>query len=263
MDKHFIKQLIYGSGYLSIIFLFLIIFYFIFLKSAPTCFDNKQNQNETEIDCGGVCVPCDLKNALPLENSWIKYFSANNKAVLTAHIKNSNLNYGADSFSYSFKIYDKNKNEIRTIKKKSFIYNSDVKYLIEITDIDYSIIGGVNLIFSDIIWKTKEELKKPKIIIREKSTKASDNGEGVEVSGIIKNDSPFSLSKATLVGFLNNNNGIKIGASKTELENFNSFGEKFFKIFFPINIKVGSPEDSFFNVNLADPNKTEVYIDAR
>lgn len=263
MNKRLTKQLMYGGSFLTVVFLFVAVFYFIFLKSAPTCFDNKQNQNETGVDCGGICIPCDLKYTLPLENIWIKYFSANNKAVLTAQIKNPNLNYGADYFSYSFKIYDKNKNEIKTIERKSFIYDYDIKYLIEITDIDYSAIGSVSLDFFDVVWKSKKELKKPKIIIREKVTKAVENGRGVEVSGIIKNDNPFPVFKAILIGFLNNNNEIKIGASKTELENLEPFGEKFFKIYFPVGIKIGSPGEFVSNVNLADPNKTEVYIDAK
>ncbi|MBI4993931.1 hypothetical protein HZC33_03210 [Candidatus Wolfebacteria bacterium] len=263
MNKRLTKQLIYGSGFLATFFLFTLFFYFIFLKSPATCFDNKQNQNETGIDCGGVCVSCELKNLSPLEIGFIKYFSVNNKAVITAQIKNSNQNYGVGSFSYILEIYDKNKNKIKNIERNSFIYNLDVKYVIEITDLDYAAIGGVNLVFSNILWKQKDEFKKPKITLREKITKPSESGKGIEISGIVVNESPFALAKAIIISFLNNNNGIKISASKTEIENLEPFGVKSFKIFFPVDVMLFSPQTSLFNVPLADPNKTEIYIDAK
>lgn len=262
MNKRLSKQLIYGSGFFTVIFLFLLTAYFVFLKSAPSCFDNKQNQNEAGIDCGGVCAPCEMKTLLPLKSDWVKYFSVNNKAAITAQIRNSNTNYAADYFFYTFDIYDKNKNKIKSIEDRSFVYNSDVKYLFEITDIDYSNISNVDLLIGRISWKSKEEFKKPKVSIREEITKAGENEKGIEVSGILVNENPFLLSKATIVSFLNNNNKIKISVSKTELENLESFSEKPFKIFFPIEASLLSPE-SIFNVNLVDPNKTEIHIEAR
>jgi len=35
-------------------------------KPKPTCSDNKQNQNEDAVDCGGPCLACDLKDLEPL-----------------------------------------------------------------------------------------------------------------------------------------------------------------------------------------------------
>ena len=52
-----------------------------------TCFDGIQNQNETGIDCGGVCPPCDSSTT----NS-ISFTLNGNAAVITSFAANRNPN---------------------------------------------------------------------------------------------------------------------------------------------------------------------------
>ena len=39
---------------------------------APSCVDQKMNQREEGIDCGGPCVACAVKNALPPVVFWTR-----------------------------------------------------------------------------------------------------------------------------------------------------------------------------------------------
>ncbi len=195
MGKRLVKQIIYGSGYLTILFLILLAIYFIWLKAAPTCFDNKKNQNETGVDCGGPCAACEIKKLSPLQSIWNNYFSINNKAVLSAQIKNSNADYGASRFSYAFDIYNKSGAKIKTISGNSFIYASEIKYIFESTEINYSDIGEIKISFSDVQWLIDNKFPKPKTQIREKLVKIGDSGRGVEVSGYIVNDNAYPLRK--------------------------------------------------------------------
>ena len=41
------------------------------IKPGPTCNDNKQNQDETGIDCGGVCPPCQTEEEWPAATHFI------------------------------------------------------------------------------------------------------------------------------------------------------------------------------------------------
>ena len=262
MGKRLIKQIIYGSGYLAIVFLILAGIYFLFLKPAPTCFDEKKNQGEIGIDCGGPCAACEIKTLLPLQSVWSNYFPINGKAAFATQIKNSNTNYGASRFSYVFDIYNKSGVKIKTISNSSFIYASEIKYVFELADLNYSDIGEIKISFSDVQWLATEKFPKPKTQIRERIVKMSESGKGVEVSGYIINENAYPLRKIRLVGFLATSNNIKISASKTELDNLKAFEERYFKIIFPKEVVLlGATAPSAVSFTFADPNRTEIYVE--
>jgi hypothetical protein len=246
MNSRLAKQIIYGAGYLAVLFLLFFAVYFFRFKPAPTCFDAKKNQGETGVDCGGPCLPCEIKTLVPPEISWLKNLPADNQTIIAAEIKNPNLDWGADFFSYSVDIYGNNGEKIKTVKRNSFIYAGEIKYLIEPVEIDSKSIGKVEISFADFNWKSNEEFKKPTIQTREIKTEDS------AIGGFLTNNNAFKLSKIKVFGFLYNQYGILSAASKTELENINAFEEKFFKINFPKNI-------SSLNI---DFNKTKIYVEA-
>lgn len=244
MNSRLAKQIFYAAGYLSALFLTVFIIYLIWFKPAPTCFDNRQNQNETGVDCGGSCPACEIKTLALPEVSWSKYFPADSQTVIAAEIKNSNLNYAADYFSYTIDIYDNGGVKIKSLMKNSFIYAGEIKYLIEPVEINFKNIKEIKISFSNINWKLNEEFKKPITQLREIKT------ESTAVSGFLTNNNAFRLSKIRIFGFLYNQYGMLISVSKTELENIPAFEEKFFKINFPKNLSG------------VDINKTKIYAEA-
>ncbi|MDP3014834.1 MAG: hypothetical protein Q8N28_00195 [bacterium] len=244
MDSRLAKQIFYAACYLSALFLMVFIIYLIWFKPAATCFDNRQNQSETGIDCGGPCQACEIKTLILPEVSWLKYFPTDSQTVIAAEIKNSNLNYAADYFSYTVDVYDNGGVKIKSLMKNSFIYAGEIKYLVEPVEIDSKKIKEIKISFSNINWKLNEEFKKPITQLREIKT------ESTAVSGFITNNNAFRLSKIRIFGFLYNQYGILISASKTELENVPAFEEKFFKINFPKN------------TTDIDSSKTKVYAEA-
>jgi len=263
MSKSFVKQLIYGGGFLGIVFLFLLAGYFIWLKPAPTCFDNKQNQSEIGVDCGGPCAACEIRTLTPLQASALSKFSISNKAAIAAQIRNSNSTYGAERFSYAIDIYGKTGSKIKTISGNSFIYASEIKYVFEPTDINYSDVSEIKVSVSNTQWKKNEEFLKPKTQIKERITNIGESGKGVEISGYIANSNAYPLRKMRLIGFLSTENNIKISVSKTELDNLAAFEERFFKIIFPKDIFVLTPgQREAITFTSADPNRTEIYVEA-
>ncbi|MEK7635981.1 MAG: hypothetical protein AAB405_02740 [Patescibacteria group bacterium] len=272
MNNKFIKQIIFGSFFLIILFLIGFAVFLIFFKQPPSCFDKKQNQNETGIDCGGSCPACELKTVRPLETNWVRFFSGEGKAIIGAEIKNPNQNYASDNFSINFDILDKYGKKIKGISKiSSFIYASDIKCLIEFTDIDYLNIGDVKISFSNVNWLAKDEFSKPAIQIREFITKTLSGNSEIEISGIALNDNNYPLSLIRIIAFLNNSSGIKIGASKTELDNISAYGERQFKIVFPENISLwqgplagdANTTSTIFDFGSADKNKTQICIEGK
>ena len=85
------------------IFLFLAIGtggYFLF-HAAPTCMDGKQNQDETGIDCGGICAMACMETVIgePIVIREVMVLPVENGVYdVVARIYNPNNTVGAESF---------------------------------------------------------------------------------------------------------------------------------------------------------------------
>jgi hypothetical protein len=134
MDWRLRKQIIYG---LIIFLIFFLISFFIFLKIrgpvVATCFDDKQNQGEEGIDCGGPCPPCELKTAEPLKIYPTKYLIYSNSFDILGILENPNKNLAVENVEYYFEVYDLYNNlKATTTLKKITLEPETRKYLLEI-----------------------------------------------------------------------------------------------------------------------------------
>ena len=132
MSNRFIKQLIFGVFYLILFSAIGYGLYFLAWRPASSCFDNRQNQGEEEIDCGGPCQPCALKNLKPIDIfSQPQLLEIDGQTgALHFQLKNSN-DAGADRFSYSVDFYDAGGEKIQSLSNDSFIYARQVKTIVE------------------------------------------------------------------------------------------------------------------------------------
>ncbi len=83
--------------------------YFYFFNKQETCLDNKQNQNETGIDCGGVCARACMQDVIaePIQ-LWARAFKVSDGVYnLAAYVQNANVRYVANPAEYVFSVYDK------------------------------------------------------------------------------------------------------------------------------------------------------------
>lgn len=227
------KKIVYGVFYLGVLFLILFGVYKAIFKVAPTCFDTIQNQNETGVDCGGICGSCEILNLAPIRTvGEVKIFGlSSGKAVLVAEIENSNLGYDA-SFSYALKIYDHNKNLIETRRGRETIFQSERKiiYDSEITSA-FPKIFRTQAEISDIEWLPVESGTKPDLSVTGISTVVED--EAVKINGGVKNKSAFAAHGIAVTAFIADEFGFELFASKTFLEDLQGFSEKSFLISFP------------------------------
>lgn len=247
IEKRLIKQLIYGIVFAAFLFLIGFSAYNSWFKPAPTCSDGIQNQNETGTDCGGPCPACAIKDLFnfKVDQNQIKYFPADPEKKTTVfyfELKNLNLNYGADFFYYYLDIFDKNGKEFQHVTDSSSIYAGGINHVVKLADIPYDSIASVTVSTTDINWKIENEFPKPDTSLRAIKTSVSQDG-GVIVTGFAQNNETFALSKILISAVLVSKDGIKISASKTELENVAAFNEKSFKLNFPKNISLASAEN--------------------
>jgi hypothetical protein len=97
--------------YLTFLFVFLILLLGVpttmYLYKPPSCTDNKQNQGELGVDCGGPCKTLCRSQSLDPIILWQRVFpviSGTYNAV--ALVENPNINSAAREVPYRFKIYD-------------------------------------------------------------------------------------------------------------------------------------------------------------
>lgn len=130
MDKRLRKQIIIGAIFLAI---FLSIGGGIYLAVRPqaTCFDNKRNQRETGVDCGGPCISCDLKNNPPItvQKQPAFFVTQDNKINIYFQLMDSNPEWGAKSFSYRLTLNGQN-GETQKLKFSDFILPQEIKYIL-------------------------------------------------------------------------------------------------------------------------------------
>jgi len=118
---------------LFIVFLVFAITVFFVWRSlnAPTCFDGKQNQEETGIDCGGACAEC-IGEIKDLIVGWSKVIKLENENYEVAGmVENPNLFLGIKSLKYTFRLYDSNNILVAVKDGETFVNPGDRFALLE------------------------------------------------------------------------------------------------------------------------------------
>jgi len=101
------RQILYGGGALIVTALLLAYPLYAIFHKTPSCFDGKQNQNETGIDCGGLCSRACIEALTPLNTKWTRFFSVGGDAYdVAASIENKNDTAGIPELNYTFKLLD-------------------------------------------------------------------------------------------------------------------------------------------------------------
>ncbi len=240
------KQLIYGFFYICVLGIVVLLFLSPKLTPAPSCSDNIQNQGETGVDCGGPCLPCYLKQAKPLEESGIPYIFKSvslSKVFAVVSVVNNNADLGLDSFSYSADFLDGNKNLVGTVSGYDNIFPNESKYLIieydgsaydvgRISDIDFKINQNES-------WKKSADFLVPSVSVSSGPIVSSSTG-AVVVSGVVQNQSAFSVPSLRVTAFLYDKYGNPLFAGKTLLNNISGFGTSTFYVYMPQSVFEGS-----------------------
>jgi hypothetical protein len=238
--SRFLKQFIYGTLFLAVIGVIVYGVYFLALRPTPSCFDNRQNGDETGIDCGGSCISCEIKNLQILNISATSLFGTDRVFSASAEVSNPNHNFGAKSFDYEVNFYDTAGNPlVAPIKNKSFVYAGESKRIVEAgvritTGIPRS--AEIKIVTSSITWERAEEFFEPPHELGNLS--AAAEGSQLVVSGNFTNLNNYIISRVIVTAFAIDSSGNRVGASRTELQNVGPFRVENFKVFIPLSATV-------------------------
>jgi hypothetical protein len=253
------KKIVIAAIPIGIIILIILIFVVINRPKA-SCFDGKQNGNETGIDCGSFCVACAVKNAKNLEViiQPMALDVGTDFIAIAAKIRNSNTGYGV-KFDYQINFLDSFGQIKNTVKSKSFIYPSSTKFLVipklEMKKIDFS---RMELIFdqNSFEWFASDKTSKDLFSVYDVQAQFLEDAKNpgyMKVTGKINNKMSNSFPLIDLTILVYSKTGELLNAVETELNNL--LGNSTQQLEY-------TWMTSFPNIQQSNLNKIEIYPDA-
>jgi hypothetical protein len=218
----------------SVIFLLFIFLMYLWLKPIESCTDGIKNQNETEVDCGGMCPnKCEKIVAQPLtvqEQGFVTN-GAVDKIDLYGRITNPNNVFGSNKFQYEFIIKDATGNIVASKIGSNYALPAESKYIIE-NNIEVS--GAPSTVELNIINESWVEFtdyfERPQIKVVNKEYNQISSGVGFsEAKGLLKNESDFNFNSISLNIILKDSNGTIIAVNSTAMNTVKSRENRDFK----------------------------------
>lgn len=226
MDKNKTKRAIIIFIYLLILVLIGALIYF-WVKPEENCLDGVRNQNEEDVDCGGICTKkCDkiVIEDLVVEQGGVLDNGAVNRADLYGKIYNPNSVFGSNKFEYEFVLKDSAGQVISSKKGTSFILPGESKYIIENNIEVNSMPASADLSIKEADWvEFKDQYEKPQVKIVNKQYGQISSGIGFsEALGLLKNESPFDFSAIKIIIILKDASDKIIALNSTEMRTVRS-----------------------------------------
>lgn len=225
------KQLAYGSGFLLIAIIVAGGFYWKYFRPAETCFDEKLNQDEEQVDCGGVCVDCEIKGR-ELDVSSVDFLPAGNGQIsFITKVENTSGNYNAN-FDYQFEIFGSFGGRLKSIEGSSHVASRGVRnVVIPAVSVNPEDVREITFNILELDWVNKVDAPVYNISTGEVETVVM--GDEIKVVGSLANEGSLPFEKILLTALLFDNDGVLINASTAELAEIGAFEDIDFTIFFP------------------------------
>lgn len=250
------KRIIIGIAYLAI-FSGIGFGWHYFFGPEATCSDGIKNQNEEDVDCGGVCAACQKIEAKPLEigETGILDSTISDQYDFYALVSNPNSVYGSDSFAYSVKLKDGSGNVITEKKGSSYILPGDSKYVVETNVAAVSRPSSVEFSIVATDWvEFMSYYERPDIRIVNKTYNEIASGVGFsEATGLLKNGSPYDFASISVKVILKDASGKAIAINSTEMRTVKSGEDRDFRLTWPnrfqgtVSEMIAQPEVNVFS----------------
>ena len=206
----------------SIILLFVIVVIglpaFLFFYRTPTCFDSKQNGDETGVDCGGSCQKLCTAESLPLllKGDPRVISIRNNEFIAVAVVENPNANAEIYRAGYTLKLYALSTIPLKTIEGDTFVPKGSEFAIFEgpFTLENGMIPTRVSLEWKEdsLVWRKNNSIT-PNVSVRNINITKEDTMPRIDA--IVENLSATSVFNVDLVILVKDSSGNTFQASKT------------------------------------------------
>lgn len=210
--------------YIGIIILFLLVFGFLIISPSltkePTCADNKQNGDETGMDCGGSCINACISEVDAVSILWARAFRVvPGRYNAVAYLVNHNKNTAVEKINYRFRFADVNNVYIGKREGSTFVPPGGNFAVFEPgIDIGNSIPVYVTFEFTETpIWiqVSQEKIDQLKVLVS--NIQLKDETTSPRLSATIKNNSLFTIPNVNVIAILYDKGGNAISTSRTYL----------------------------------------------
>lgn len=222
------QKILYLSAFLLIV---LTPIFYVAWKNwpRPSCTDNKQNQKEEGVDCGGPCIPC-VSKPTSLITHWSRSFKIGESKTgeglydMAALVENPNADYVIKSLDYQFKVYDSDNILIGQTRGNTFVNQQEMFLMFNASmNMGFRIPAKTFLELEDGYENKWEFSKKEKPSISVISKKFT-NEPFARFEVNIKNNSLKDVVDLIAGGVLLDKNNNAIAASITNLDILNGDG---------------------------------------
>ena len=185
-----------------------------------SCMDNKKNQDETGVDCGGRCIPCELKNPKQISQFWAHAVQINpNSFDAAALVQNANDALSSANFEYEFTLFD-DQGVIAQRSGHTFLYSQERVIIVEPNMHVSRPPTGVSFTPRDPHWELRREIAPDLFIERRAYRVTEENGRKQSVvEASILNNAPVAFREVETLFVLFDKQENIIGINKIVADN--------------------------------------------
>lgn len=212
--------------------------YALFFRTSPTCFDNKQNQNEQGIDCGGICTNACIE-VITGQDFQVKEVSfvagGENRYDVLATLTNVNESIGSPEFRYTFELKDGSGAVLVSRSGKSTFLPRETKNLIALNLETSGLPVLATLRIEDVAWEKASGYQgEPRISIYQKRYGQVTSGFGFsEAYGLVSNESPYDFRLITIQVILRDKSGKLLALNTHEMRTVTAQESRDFSLIWP------------------------------
>jgi len=214
------RKLQYFGIIVAFVVVFLVVPFYIFIYTAPTCFDRFKNGSELGVDCGGSCrLLCSIEIEKPISRWDPRVFRVSPGVYSTiAYLENPNVTGEALLAPYTFRLYDKENILIAERTGTTFIPKGKTFAIFEGNlEIGERVPARATFDFTkDLVWE-RNTIPAPEILVTNKALIREETSPRVDAT--VKNNSLDRVTSVELVAIISDASGNAIGASRTFIEN--------------------------------------------
>lgn len=210
--------------------------YISLFAQPPSCFDNKMNQGEEGVDCGGpcktFCINQNLTPPAPLGTPRVFQPSADLLSVLV-EIKNPNPGTALRQVPYKVTVSGEYGPPLN-ISGVASLYESEVRRFVLVRPsggLSGLLSAELDITTSSAQWAAAETFQRPLLNILSAITSTST--DGVRVEGTVSSDDALSVTDVTVIALFYDGYGDLVGASQTVLARLNPGESSRFTIAYP------------------------------
>ena len=185
-----------------------------------SCMDNKKNQNETGVDCGGGCIPCELKNQKEISQFWARAVQITPSSFdAAALVQNDNTALSSGNFEYEFTLFD-DQGVIASHVGHTFLYPQERVIIVEPNMQVSRPPTGVSFTPRNPHWEVRREITPNVFIERREYRVTEENGRKQSVvEASVLNNAPVAYREGEVLFVLFDKDENIIGINKIVVSN--------------------------------------------